>query len=48
MLNMQKFHTVLSGSSESHEPYLQALRSFTQISPAQLIAITDGLGWESW
>jgi len=48
MLNMKKFHKLLSGSSESHQPYLQALRLFTRLSPARLIAMTDGLGWESW
>lgn len=48
MLNMQKFYKLLSSSAENHEPYLQALRSFTRLSPARLIAMTAGLGWESW
>ncbi|HET7144444.1 MAG TPA: hypothetical protein VFI68_10530 [Anaerolineales bacterium] len=48
MLNMQNFHKLLCGSSESREPYLVALRSFTRISPAELIAMTSGLGWQPW
>ena len=48
MSKMKKFHKLLSGSSESHEPYLQALRSFTRLSPARLTAMIAGLGWESW
>ncbi len=48
MLNMQKFHKLLSGSSERQEPYLRALRSFTRLSPSRLMALTEGLGWEPW
>lgn len=48
MLNMKQFHKVLSNSPKSNEPYLQALRAFTGLGLARLIAMTDGLGWEPW
>ncbi len=48
MLNMKKFHKLLSRSTENNDPYLQVLRSFTRLSPARLIAMTNGLGWEPW
>ena len=48
MLKMKKFHKVLFRSTENNEPYLKELRSFTKLSPARLIAITTGLGWEPW
>ncbi|HEY9151801.1 MAG TPA: hypothetical protein VIN60_02865 [Anaerolineales bacterium] len=48
MSNMMKFHKLLSASSEDQGPYWQAMKAFTMISPAQLMSITDGLGWVSW
>ena len=36
MSKMMKFHKLLSASSESQDPYLQALRAFTNINPARL------------
>ncbi len=43
-----KFHKLLSASSESHDPYLQALSAFTKINPARLAAMTSDLGWQDW
>jgi len=45
MLTMNKFHELLSASSESQGSYLWALKAFTRISPAQLVSMTEGLGW---
>ena len=44
MSKMKKFHKLLSGSSESHEPYLQALRTFTKIGPARLVGHDQWFG----
>ena len=48
MSKMMKFHKLLSASSESQDPYLQALRAFTKINPARLAATTSDLGWQDW
>jgi hypothetical protein len=48
MLNMEKFQKLLSASSESQDPYLQALRTLTKIGPARLVWMTRGLDWQVW
>ncbi len=48
MLNMQKFHKLISASSEGRDSNLQALKAFTKVSPSQLVAMTSDLGWKEW
>jgi hypothetical protein len=48
MLEMQKFHKLLSKSSKRNGSYFKTLMLFTRLSPAQLVAMTTGTGWEPW
>jgi len=45
---MKEFYCSLSAASETQNPYLRALRFFTKVSPAQLVAMTSDLGWTAW
>ena len=48
MSNMKKFQISLSAASEDQGPYLKALIALTKVSPAQLAAMTNDLGWQAW
>ncbi len=48
MLNMKAFRRLLAASSKKQDSYLKALAAFTKVSPAQLVAMTDGLDWQYW
>jgi hypothetical protein len=48
MLEMQKFHKLLSNSAKHNGSYFKTLRLFTQLSPSQLMTMTTGYGWEPW
>lgn len=48
MLNMQAFRKLLAESSEKQDLHMKALVALTKVSPAQLVAMTDGLDWQPW
>ncbi|MBI5841943.1 MAG: hypothetical protein HZB19_17785 [Chloroflexi bacterium] len=48
MLNMKAFRKLLAASSEAQDPRTKALIALTKVSPAQLVAMTDGLDWQAW
>lgn len=45
---MHTFHKLLSRQHESQDPRLKALFALTKISPAELLALTNGLTWQPW
>jgi len=48
MSNMMKFQTLLNDPCGNQNPYLRSLIALTRVSPAQLVAMTSGLGWQPW
>lgn len=45
---MNAFRTLLFVHPERHDHRLKALAALTRIRPNQLVAMTEGLTWQSW
>lgn len=48
MLTMNEFYGLLFASSNNLSPDLKVLSMFTRIGRKQLLAMTEGLGWQAW
>jgi hypothetical protein len=48
MSNMHTFRKLLAAASEKQEPRMKALLALTKVSPAELVAMTNGLDWQAW
>lgn len=45
---MQAFHTRLFQSAEVFNPHAEALAQVTQVSPAQMLALSSDMDWGTW
>ena len=48
MLTMNEFYKLLFASSNNLPHYLKVLSIFTKIGRAELLVMTDDLGWQAW